>query len=147
MPGPKFPLPATKTVVHIIEGQVTRAEVPNDWMLCSVFGEYRPPEEFRNEGQTEQSRTNCTRAYTMPYGELMLTAALTKKMQPAVNKMTAALYHEKQDNGAGISVTDYIAMLQVFAATNPDARIVDMWDGEVCYPHLEKVDGYKNLYC
>lgn len=136
-----------KTVVHIVEGQVVRAEVPKDWICCSVFGEYRPPEEFRNEGQDKQSRTNCTRAYLMPFDEMQLVSALTKKLQRSVDKMTLELYHEMQDKTAGIAIADYIALLQSFAASNPNARIVDMWEDQVCYPHLAQVDGYTNLYC
>lgn len=136
----------TKTVVHIVEGQVTRAEVPKDWNLCSISGEYRPPEEFRNEGEDHQSRTNCTKTYLMTISEMELMRTQVKKLQPAVNKMTAALHHEMQDKTAGIAIADYIAMLQNFAADNPNARIVDMWDGEVSYPHLTQVDGYNNLY-
>lgn len=146
MPGPKLPLPVMKTVVHIVEGQAVRAEVPSDWILCSVFGEYRPPEEFRNEGQAQQSRTNCTRAYELPFGDMQLVSALTNKLQRDVDKLQAAVYHEMQEKNAGVSVTEYIAMLQVFAASHPNARIVDLWDGEVSYPHLTKVDGYTNLY-
>lgn len=135
-----------KTVVHIVDGQVCRSQVPEDWLLCSVFSEYRPPEEFRNEGQTEQSRTNCTRAYMMPFDEMLVVKALTAKMQRSVDRMTAVVHHEMQDKTAGIAVADYITMLRLFAASNPNARIVDLWDGEVCFPHLTKVDGFNNLY-
>lgn len=135
-----------KTVVHIVEGQVTRAEVPSEWILCSISGEYRPPEEFRNEGENHQSRTNCTKTYLMTISDTILMRALIKKLQPAVDEMTAKVRHEMQDKNAGIAVADYIAMLQKFAADNPNARIVDMWDDEVSYPHLTKVDGYNNLY-
>ena len=133
-------------VVHIVEGQVTRAEVPSEWILCSISGEYRPPEEFRKEGEDHQSRTNCTKTYLMTISEMELMRTQVKKMQPAVDKMTAAVRHEMQDKNAGIAIADYIVMLQKFAADNPNARIVDMWDGEVSYPHLTKVDGYNNLY-
>lgn len=136
----------TQLVVHIVDGQVTRAEVPSDWILCSISGEYRPTEEFHNEGEDHQSRTNCTKTYLMTISEMELMRTQVKKLQPAVDKMTAAVRHEMQDKNAGIAIADYIVMLQKFAADNPNARIVDMWDGEVSYPHLTKVDGYNNLY-
>jgi hypothetical protein len=134
------------TVVHIVEGVVTRAEVPKDWILCSISGEYRPPEEFRNEGQVQQSRTNCTRTYLMSIGEMELLKAQMKKLQPALQKMSAEVRHEMQEKTAGMSIAEYIAVLQEFAASNPNARIVDQWDDEVCYPSIKQVDGYKNLF-
>jgi hypothetical protein len=136
----------TQTIVHIVDGQVVRAEVPRDWIVCSISGEYRPPEEFREEGKDNQSRTNCTRTYLMTVSEMELLRAQIKKLQPAVHKMTADCYHEMQDKTAGIAVADYITMLRLFAADNPNARIVDAWDGEVSFPHLTKVDGFNNLY-
>jgi predicted phage-related endonuclease len=134
------------TVVHIVEGVVTRAEVPKDWILCSISGEYRPPEEFRNEGQVQQSRTNCTRTYLMSIGEMELLKAQVKRLQPAVAEMTAEVQHEMQEKTAGMSIAEYIAVLQEFAINNPDARIVDLWDDEVCYPSINQVEGYKNLF-
>jgi hypothetical protein len=146
MPGPKLPLPITKPVVHIVDGQVTRAEVPMDWILCSITGEYRPPMEFRNEGQVDQSRTNCTRAYWMSIEEMQLVKAQTKKLQPALTEMHFKVRHEMQEKTAGMSIAEYIAILQEFAIHNPDARIVDLWEEEVCYPSINQVEGYKNLF-
>jgi hypothetical protein len=136
----------TQTVVHIVDGEVVRAEVPTDWILCSISGEYRPPEEYRNAGEAQQSRTNCTRTYLMPIDEMMLVKALIKKLAPAVAKMSAAMYKENKELKAGLSIAECIAMLQEFAAANPNARIVDNYDRCMDIPCINQVDGFKNLY-
>lgn len=135
-----------KHVVHIVDGIVTRADVPDNWIQCSISGEYRPPEEFRREGEAHQSRTNCTRTYLMTMVDSAALAAQLKKLMPAVAKMQTEVQRELLDKTAGISVAECIAMLQEIAASNPNARIVKIDDGYMDPPCLEGVVGYNNLY-
>lgn len=135
-----------QTVVHIVNGEVVRAEVPTDWILCSVSGEYRPPEEYCKQGEQHQSRTNCTRTYLMPSKDSALLSESVKKLGPALKKMKAELHHEMQEKKAGMPIADYITMLQEIAASNPNARIVCVDDGYIDVPCVQLLDGYKNLY-
>jgi len=135
-----------QTVVHIVDGHVVRAEVPTDWILCSVSGEYRPPEEYCKQGEQHQSRTNCTRTYLMPLNEMKLLSDSVKQLGRALEKMKAEVRHEMQDKNAGMPIADYITMLQEIAASNPNARIVYVDNGCFDVPYVQLMDGYNNLY-
>jgi len=136
-----------QTVIHIVDGEVIRAEVPSNWIQCSISGEFRPPEEYRKDGQQHQSRTNCTRTYLMPMVDSNLLSDSIKKLGPAVAKMQAIVRQEIMDNTAGMPIADYIAMLQEIAASNPNARIVSNDDGYFYTPNVELISPYTNLYC
>jgi len=133
-------------VAHIVNGEVVRGEVPLDWIKCSVSGEYRPHQEFRNEDQHYQSRTNCTRTYMMSSAEMQALSKQTAAQQSKVRYLEQQMYREAQDDVAGVSVADLIAELQRLQAANPNARIVVSEDGDWTSTIVDKVSGYNNLY-
>jgi hypothetical protein len=137
-----------KTVVHIVDSQVVAQDVPDDWIECSVLGEYRPPEEFRKPGETTQTRTNCTRAYEMPLEEWEHHKKVKLSLQQEIKKKTNELWQEKQNSVAGVSIDAMIAMLSSLQETNPNARIVVRLTGEseLCGPEVAQVHGYKNVW-
>lgn len=57
-----------KEVVHLVNGVPTVSKVPNDWIMCSIFKEYRHPDEFKRDGKIV--RTNCYESYIMPSAEM-----------------------------------------------------------------------------
>jgi len=50
-----------KTVIHVVNEKITQEEVPDDYILCSISGEYRPKDEFCTD--EKMTRTNCYRTY------------------------------------------------------------------------------------
>lgn len=137
-------------VAHIIDEKVVVSEVPDNWIKCSVLGEFRPPEEYRNEGEDYQSRTNCTRAYMMPTSEWVHHKEVAKKLKPELDRAIAKLGRELMEKTAGISVDSLIEMLLEIKAENPDARVAVCYDGEVDSPSIIKLEianhTFSNLY-
>lgn len=138
----------TKTVIHIVDKQVVRQEVPENWMPCSVTGEYLAPEEFRWDGESYQTRTNGLKAYNMPQAEWAEYAALCESLNDEIARQRKILQKEMFELKGGTSVDDLIAQLQSVKAANPNARIVTKgdygWEGTgVSYT---PEDGYKNIY-
>lgn len=127
-----------KNVIHIVDGQAVRSQVPNDWIRCTVTGEYRPPEEFRHGEEDRQTRTNCSRTYEMHISEWAHYQEVQKQLQPEIKRMEKALLMEIQDNSDGIPIDQLIHELQEILAANPNARYVG--------PAIELKPGYKNLY-
>lgn len=50
-----------KTIINI--KTCKEESVPDDYIECSVCGEYHPPASYRKEGEAHQSRTNCASCY------------------------------------------------------------------------------------
>ena len=139
-----------KTVIHVVDGKVVRQEVPDNWIQCSVLGEFRPPEEFRKEGEVYQSRTNCTRAYLMPQSEWKIHIAKLLELKPEIARMEQKLRDEMFEKTAGVSVDELIAKLESVKKQNPNARIVSKVLDEygVTYdsPEICKLDHCENVY-
>ena len=135
-----------KTVAHIVNEKVVRQQVPDDWIQCSVLGEFRPPEEFRQEGEINQSRTNCTRAYLMPLTEWEHHKDVAKKLNKQLDAEWQKIRDEQLEKNAGASIDELIAMLQDLKNTNPDARIVIEVEDQWHYPFIDAVRGYKNIF-
>lgn len=113
-------------VVNIIDGVPSIQNVPDNYLRCSVSGEFRPVEEFETNGV--RSRTNCERTFKMPYEEMQALTAQTKQQMQSIgfkkllNKLTTQITF--RDNS--IAVKDLIAQLQEL----PDnARIVITQEG------------------
>ncbi len=137
-----------KTVVHIVNEAVQVDSIPDDWIKCSVLGEFRPPEEFRGDGKDHQSRTNCTRAYLMPMKEWEYHKEVQKKLASEIARQSDILYTEQQEKTAGISIDELIATLQQFRQQHPSARIVVCdEDGDLSTVSTpQRVDGFKNVF-
>ena len=135
-----------KTVIHIVDEKVVRQEVPDDWIQCSVLGEYRPPEEFRSEGELHQSRTNCTRAFLMPLKEWDHHKAVAEKLKKHLTAEIEKLHHEQLETTVGVSVDDMIARLMDIKQKNPNARIVVACDGCIDNPDVRPMDGFRNVF-
>lgn len=133
-------------VVHIIDGNVVCSEVPENWIMCSISGEYRPPEEFRNEGEVHQSRTNCTRTYLMPSSKIEILRESVNKMKQRVCKMENDIRIAKINETAGIPILEYIETLKKFALENPSARIVADYDDLGAPEDLFNIDGIPNIF-
>lgn len=128
-----------KNVIHIVDGQAVRSQVPNDWICCTVTGEYRPPEEFRHGEDEHQTRTNCTRTYEMRISEWAHYREVQKQLEPEIKRLQQELEIENADQNWGVPIGELITQLQEILAANPDARY--------CGPDIEvKKGGYRNLY-
>ena len=66
-----------KKVVNIIDLVPQIMEVSDDYMMCSVSGEYRPKSEFCDDS-SNKIRTNCLKTYKMPHTDIVNLTAQTK---------------------------------------------------------------------
>ena len=117
----------TKLQLHIVNGQPVIEEIPVNWIMCSVSGEFRPPEEFMRDGV--QCRTNCYRTFMMPFEEMNALKEQTREifLSSAYRFKYRELREivEKQELlKSSISIQDMIAKLQEIAQAYPHARFV-----------------------
>lgn len=113
-------------VVNIINGVPSISSVPENYIRCSVSGEFRAVSEFETNGV--RSRTNCERTYKMPTEDMQKLSAQTKKVQDSLEyrKLERELTAQVTFYNGSIAVKDLIAQLQEL----PDnARIVITQEG------------------
>lgn len=136
-----------KTVVHIIDEKVVVSEVPDEWIRCSVTGEFRPFEEFCGDGKDYQTRTNCTRAYMMPLSEWDYYKGVRKRLAPEIERIQDKLYHWCQEKSAGSSIDEMVAMLLELKDRNPNARIVFRDEDNAMHEPIVRISaGFSNVY-
>lgn len=83
---------AMKYVVDQINLKVI--QVPDDYIECTVCHKWHPPEEFSNEDETYQTRTNCRECYNMDYSEMQAKKTETEKVIKKNHYKIAILKHE-----------------------------------------------------
>lgn len=102
-----------KRVVNLINFEPVICDVDDSWLQCSVTGEFRPPSEFSSDG-INQTRINCTRAYTMPMSEMVLSKKLKKTVMESAKylSMSMQLSVARSLNENSILATDMIEILR-----------------------------------
>lgn len=141
-----------KKVVNIIDGVPQIMEVPDNYVQCSISGEFRPPEEFMRGG--EIVRTNCTRTYEMPSDdmEVLRRKIFFVKHSPEYSKLVNGLRSEVASIEWSIPAQQMIDWLKTLVEHNPNARVCITQDGyyawcgyaEIHDPIL--VSGTENVY-
>jgi len=107
-----------KTVIAI--KTLSPIKVPQEWIQCSVCGEYSSPTEYRKPDQENQSRTNCTSCYEMQWNDMKAlqqrTADIMKSWQyiNVCNELKMGVTYKR----SSISVEDMIYMLQKLPANS-----------------------------
>ena len=139
-----------KKVVNIVEGICKIDSVPDDWVRCSVSGEYRPKEEYFNSDGFI-SRTNCERTYCMPLEEMQKLSRVTKEItqSPLFCDLSKSIEKEESLKNYSISVLEFIEKLNDLPK---DSRLVVTQAGyyadgelaEIFFPQeYSEVDGVK----
>jgi len=142
-----------KTVLHIKDNTPVIEMVPDNWLQCSISFEYRPPEEFRNEGDQFQTRTNCTRTYKMRMAEMEALITSVREIISGDKYKSLANYFAEKNSymGASISVQE---MIDELLKLNPSDRLLVTQDGYyaegdlacVFEPELKKTIDSVNFY-
>lgn len=101
-----------KTVIDICSFE--HISVPENWIECSVCGEYHPPESYRKNDEEKQSRTNCVSCYNMPFQEMKdLEEFVAKRKKSELYRISVKQFQTKINYiSNSISVEDMIAALQ-----------------------------------
>lgn len=119
-----------KLIVNVIDLVPAIMEVPDDYIQCSVSGEYRPHSEFCDE-TGKQDRTNCIGTYqlsTLEFNELRgkgITVMKGKIYRDLVNKLHKSVSYRDSSQ----SVDDVITMLMTLKEKEPNCRIVFTQEG------------------
>ncbi|QHS09057.1 hypothetical protein [Sinimarinibacterium sp. NLF-5-8] len=105
-----------KKVINIIDGIPKIDTVPDDYIECSVSGEYRPPAEFQRDGK--MVRTNCLRTFNLPDQFFAAEKKRTAIVKASREYLRLARQLEDQTNqlSASMPVEDLIAALQALPA-------------------------------
>lgn len=69
-------------------------QVPDDYIECTVCHKWCPPEDFHNEGETCQTRTNCSECYFMDHSKMLAKRAKIEKAIKENRYKIAVLKHE-----------------------------------------------------
>ena len=139
-------------IVNIINHELVISDVGDDWIRCSVSGEYRPKEEYYEDGK--MVRTNCIRTYKLSGREYDLEKEISTKLlkSNAANSKRIKINQDYTNHNEGIAVNDLIKILTDFAEKNPKARIVATQEGYYCDGQFadihtpEPLETYPNLY-
>ena len=119
-------------VVNIINHELVISDVGDDWIRCSVSGEFRPPEEYCRDGK--MVRTNCIRTYKLSGREYDLEKENSTKLLSSTEfyAKQVIIRYEYENRNEGIAIHELIEILTDFAEKNPKARIVATQDGYYC---------------
>ena len=131
-----------KTVIDI--KTMTLIQVPDQWIQCSVCGEYHSPAAYRKPDQEKQSRTNCTSCYEMQWNDMKALEQQTFDIMKSWaytnvrNKLKMVIAYKRNS----ISVEYMIAELQKLPA---NSRLVMTQEGfyaegslaDIAYPELD----------
>lgn len=103
-------------------------EVPSDSIRCSVCGKWKAPSHYRNEGDTDQSRTNCTACYSMDWADMQALKVKTKERMVGhdIWVLTKQLEKERDLRIYSTPVQTLIAALQKLPS---NARVCMTQDG------------------
>ena len=117
-------------VLHLINKIPVIQEVPNNYILCSISGEYRPKEEYTSNG-TEQTRTNCTSTYLMSTEESKVLKLETEKIKlsNSYQNLRRELHNEQLLFNNSVSIDFLIEELQKIREVDKTAQIVITQDG------------------
>ena len=120
-------------VLHIINKTPVIQEVPDDYLLCSISGEFRPRIEFCNS-EGVYCRTNCTGTYMMTCNEMstLETEISAIKKSHKYGELLTLLCKEQVYYAGSISIDSIISDLLELKAKDPGARIVITQAGYYC---------------
>lgn len=121
-----------KHVIGLTESGLPEViQVPDDFIECSVSGEWHPPSSFRDANENHQSRTNCEWTYRLSSTSMANLKAATEKAKNSVAYRTL-LNQLKKDREAlesSIPIQQMIDDLLELQKEFPDARVCVTQDG------------------
>ena len=124
-------------------------EVPEDYMECAVCLEWKPKEDFMDEGKSYVCRANCEDCYHLPREEFQKkvheTADHLESLRTNVKlRMTMrGLDLERNIRKNGVSKDEVRKMFDEILSDIPEDAVVDMSLGSV---FVEKTFPGKNLF-
>jgi hypothetical protein len=129
---------------YVVELETIR-KVPDHYARCEQCGKWYGTEEFRNEGETANSRTNCIRCYEAGF-------EVTKDLESAVDMVHKGSKHFKAELQAdrlnscvrnGITVRDLIKLLREYPY---DALVLVGDYDEIDIERIDEVSGEIEAY-
>lgn len=92
-------------------------KVPEHYARCSVCGKWFGTEEFRNEGETANSRSNCTRCYEADPDYIVDLASVVEKVHKGRKHFEVELQVKRLNSCLrnGITVRDMIKKLRGYS--------------------------------
>ena len=122
-------------------------QVPNDYIECSVCHKWCPPEEFHNENETYQTRTNCRECYNMNRLEMQTKMTEIKKAIDENHCKISILEHECNAMPFAMSKEEVIKRFMEEMEKIPDgALMVSVRNDIDDFDHLCDVEDYPVFY-
>ena len=117
-------------IVNIIDGIPQMMEVPDDYIRCSISGEFRPRSEFCDENGI-QTRTNCTSTYLAKHADNVVLSARTADImrEKPFKSLVGQLSRARELEAMSVPIADMIAILLDLQSKNPNTRLVMTQDG------------------
>jgi hypothetical protein len=117
-------------IVNIIDGNPQIAEVPDDYIRCSISGEFRPRSEFCDENGI-QTRTNCTSTYLAKHADNVVLSARTADIMHKMpfKSLASQLSRARSLEAMSVPIADMIATLLDLQSKNPNTRLVMTQNG------------------
>lgn len=93
-------------------------DVDDSFIECTVCGQYKQPESYRNADQEMQSRTNCRECYNLPTEEFRdkKSEIIELKKSNAYTNKVRQLREQQRIKNNSISVEEMIASLEKLPA-------------------------------
>ena len=118
-------------------------QVPDDYIECAVCHKWCPPEEFHNEGETYQTRTNCRECYNMDYSEMQAKKVEIEKAIKENYYKIAKLKHECHAMSLAMPKEEVIKRFMEEMEKIPDGALVVSVRNDIDdFDHLCDVEDY-----
>ena len=134
-----------KKVVELLE--IT--EVPVNHIECSVCGLFRPPESYRREGESHQSRTNCEICYNLKMEDFEEVKDRVARMKSSSKRKSIERKLKRENTYLGMSLTKE-ELIEALEKLPDGARVVITQSGYYSdcelasfYSEPERVGGHQ----
>lgn len=118
-------------------------QVPDDYIECATCHKWCPPEEFHNEGEAHQTRTNCRECYNMDLSEMQAKKTETEKAIEENHYKIAVLKHECNAMPFAMTKEEVIKRFMEEMEKIPDgAMVVSVRNDIDDFDHLCDVEDY-----
>jgi hypothetical protein len=122
-----------KKVIEIVDRKTLEIrEVPDDYIHCSVSGEWHPPESFKEDFEPNQSRANCKWTYSsLSFDSMRTMKEETTKILASDNyrKLERSIRNERVAFDSSMPIQEMIEILQELQFIDPNARVAITQDG------------------